>query len=197
MKKVLSIVLITALSITLLTKCSSNSEQTSNIETSDLESVTENKTEDEAEPLKDETIEVFTEQEDIEYTEDEYKNLCQELYYDDFFDEAPDVGQYVKFHGFISGKGQYTSSSTFGIVIEDIDDKYNFRKDYLGCCVLHEETKDSEIPSYFGESTYLMFPSESDLLIENYESGQYVVVYGEVVQTWSGIFIIPKYIEEE
>lgn len=197
MKNVLSIVLITALSITLLTECSSNSEKTSNIETTYLESVTENKTEDEAEPLKDETIEVFTEQEDIEYTEDEYKNLCQELYYDDFFDEAPDVGQYVKFHGFISEKGQYTSSSTFGIVIEDIDDKYNFRKDYLGCCVLHEETKDSAIPSYFGESIYLMFPSESDLLIENYESGQYVVVYGEVVQTWSGIFIIPKYIEEE
>ena len=197
MKKVLSIVLITALSITLLTKCSSNSEQTSNIETADLESVTENKTEDEIEAVKEETIEAMTDPEDIEYTEDEYKNLCQELYYDDFFDEAPDVGQYVKFHGFISEKGQYTSSSTFGIVIEDIDDKYNFRKDYLGCCVLHEETKDSAIPSYFGESTYLMFPSESDLLIENYESGQYVVVYGEVVQVWSGIFIIPKYIEEE
>ena len=197
MKKVLSIVLITALSITLLTKCSSNSEQTSNIETADLESVTENKTEDEIEAVKEETIEAMTDPEDIEYTEDEYKNLCQELYYDDFFDEAPDVGQYVKFHGFISGKGQYTSFSTFGIVIEDIDDKYNFRKDYLGCCVLHEETKDSAIPSYFGESTYLMFPSESDLLIENYESGQYVVVYGEVVQVWSGIFIIPKYIEEE
>lgn len=197
MKKVLSIVLITAFLITLFTKCNSNLEQTSNIETTDLESVTENKTENEIEVAKEETAEVITETENIEYTEDEYKNLCQELYYDDFFDEAPDVGQYVKFHGFISGKGQYTSSSTFGIVIEDIDDKYNFRKEYLGCCVLHEETKDSAIPSYFGESTYLMFPSESDLLIENYESGQYVVVYGEVVQIWSGIFIIPKYIEEE
>ena len=196
MKKLL-IVLMTVFLITLLTECSSNSEKTSNIETTYLESVTENKTEDEIEAVKEETIEAMTEQEDIEYTEDEYKNLGQELYYDDFFDEAPDVGQYVKFHGFISGKGQYTSSSTFGIVIEDIDNKYNFRKDYLGCCVLHEETKDSAIPSYFGESTYLMFPSESDLLIENYESGQYVVVYGEVVQIWSGIFIIPKYIEEE
>ena len=76
-------------------------------------------------------------------------------------------------------------------------DEYNFNKEYLGCCVMHEETKNDSVPSYFGHSVYLMFPSDTELDISCYDSGQKVVVYGEVVQTWSGIFIIPKYIEEE
>lgn len=42
-----------------------------------------------------------------------------------------------------------------------------------------------------------MFPSDTELDISCCDSGQKIVVYGEVVQTLGGIFIIPKYIEEE
>lgn len=133
----------------------------------------------------------------LEYTEEEYKELCKEMYYDDFFSEEPivSVGEYVKFKGFISGKAEYYFSDIFGVIIADIDEIYNFRREYMGSCVMHEETKDDALPSYFGESVYLMFPESSDLYIENYEAGQHCIIYGEVVQTWSGIFIIPKYIE--
>ena len=142
------------------------------------------------------TEEVKTEDRE-ELSEENKEELCIELYNDDFFKDVPQVGTYVKFYGFISEKGEYTSSSTFGIIIEDIDNKYNFNKEYLLCCVMHEETRNDAVPSYFGESIYLMFPSDAELDISCYEPGQKVVVYGEVVQTWSGIFIIPKYIEEE
>ena len=198
MKKLLLTTLI-AISSTMmiLTGCSSNPEQIPNIETTKSESVTENKTENETELAKEKLTESITEPIGFEYTEDEYKNLCQELYYDDFFDDEPDVGQYVKFYGFISGKGQYTFSSNFRMIIKNIDDKYNFNKKYLTCCVMHEETKNDYVPSYFGYSVYLMFPSDTELDISCYDSGQKIVVYGEVVQTLGGIFIIPKYIEEE
>lgn len=196
-KLLLTTIIVTSSLIMILTGCSSNSEQASSVETTELELATENKAENEIELVKEETTETITEPTEIEYTEDEYKNLCQELYYDDFFNKEPYVGQYVKFYGFISGKGQYTFSSTFGMIIENINDKYNFNKEYLGCCVMHEETKNDSVPSYFGHSVYLMFPGDTELDISCYDSGQKVVVYGEVVQTWSGIFIIPKYIEEE
>lgn len=131
----------------------------------------------------------------LELSEEEYKSLCQEMYYDNFFKEEPQVNQLVKFNGFIAGTSKYTSSSTFGIIIEDIDDKYKFRKEYLGCCILHEETKDDAVPSYFGEHVYLMFPEDSSLYIENYKAGEYYIIYGNIVQTWSGIFVIPEYFE--
>ena len=134
---------------------------------------------------------------EVEYTKEEYKELCEEVYYDDFFAETPsvDVGNYVKFNGFISGKATYYYSDTFAMVIDDIDEIYNFRREYMGSCVMHEETKDDAVSSYFGESVYLMFPENSELNIDNYEAGQHCIIYGEVVQTWNGIFIIPEYIE--
>lgn len=134
---------------------------------------------------------------EIELSEEEYKELCKEMYYDDFFSESANasVGDYVKFNGFISGKAQYYYSDTFAMVIDDIDEIYNFRREYMGSCVMHKETKDDLLPSYLGKSVYLMFPENSELNIENYEAGQHCIIYGEVVQTWSGIFIIPKYIE--
>lgn len=149
---------------------------------------------------EEESVKVeYTEEEsiEVEYTEEEYKLLCEEKYHDDFFSEKPlvKVGDYVRFNGFISGKATYYYSDTFAMVIDDIDETYNFRREYMGSCVMHEETKDDSLPSYFGESVYLMFPENSELNIDNYEAGQHCIIYGEVVQTWSGIFIIPKYIE--
>lgn len=141
--------------------------------------------------------EVVTEQPTTVLTEEGYKNSCEEMYYDDFFVQEPEVGQYIKIHGFISGKYRYSSSSMSGILIRDIVEQYDLRKEYLGCCVMHEETKNDAVPSYFGKSIWLMFPDLSDLHIDNYDAGQHVLVYGEVVQNNNGIFVIPKYIEGE
>ena len=42
---------------------------------------------------------------------------------------------------------------------------------------------------------YVLFGNEYELSIDNYEIGQEIIAYGEVVQCWNGPFIIPRYIE--
>lgn len=180
------------------TVLNSEKETTNNIETTyKQEETTEQKQNETETTMQEITTEVATEQQTTVLTEEGYKNSCEEMYYDDFFVQEPSVGQYVKIHGFVSGEYRYSSSSMSGIIVRDIVKQYDLRKEYLGCCVMHEETKNNAIPSYYGKSVWLMFPNSSDLNIENYDDGQHVLVYGEVVQTQHGIFIIPKYMEEE
>ena len=194
MRKLLLTTLITTSSlIMILTGCNSNSEQTSNIETTELELITENETE----LVKEETTETITEPTEIEYTEDEYKALCSEKYYDDFFKSTPNVGEYVKIHAFTSQKYKYSSGDMQGILTEDITKKYNLALNSLGCCVLHEETKDDAVPSYFGKHIYIMFVKDAELNLDSFTTGQNVIIYGEVIKNDNGTFVLPKYIEEE
>lgn len=139
-----------------------------------------------------------------ELTEEEYKAMCQEVYNDDVFKGGDLTGELVKIQGFISSKGTYTATSTFGIMIEEIAQKYDLDKMYLCSCVMHEETKNDAIPSYFGESVYLLFNKEYPLSIDDYNEGQKILIYGEVVKwldnkrsTYNSVWIIPKYIEFE
>lgn len=144
------------------------------------------------------TTETESETEEVKvYTEDEYKAMCQVVYYDDVFKDELEVGEYVKIYGFISEKNTYTTTSTFGIVIDELIEEYDLEKKYLSSCIMHEETKEDAVPSYMGKSVYLLFPNEYTLSADDYETGQKVVIYGEVVQTWSGVFIIPQYIDME
>lgn len=198
MKKLLLTTLIATSSLmVILTGCSSNSEKISNIETTELELITENKTENETELVKEETAETITEPTEIEYTEDEYKALCSEKYYDDFFKSTPNVGEYVKIHAFTSQKYKYSSGDMQGILTEDITKKYNLELNSLGCCVLHEETKDDAVPSYFGKHIYIMFVKDAELNLDSFKTGQNVIIYGEVIKNDNGTFVLPKYIEEE
>lgn len=131
----------------------------------------------------------------INMSENEYKTQCEEFYNDDFFDNEPSVNQFVKFEGFISGRYEYTNTSTIGIIIEDVRDKYDLDKRYLGCCVMHKETKDDAIPSYVGDSLYLLFNNDYSLNFDNYKEGQKIYVYGQIIQNKNGIWIMPKYID--
>lgn len=166
-----------------LVGCGSNGDENESIESaqgSNLNTETESETEE---------VKV--------YTEEEYKALCQVVYYDDVFEKELEVGKYVKIHGFISGKGSYSYSDMFGIIIDDIRKEYDLEKKYVSSCVLHEEKTDYNMPTYVGESVYLLFDKENSLSPDDLESGEKVIIYGEVVQNWSGVFIIPKYIEAE
>lgn len=202
MKKLLLTTLIVESSLMMiLAGCSSNSEQTSSIETTELELVTESKTEskteNETELVKEETTETITKPTVIEYTEDEYKSLCIEKYYDDFFKSTPIVGEYVKIHVLTSQKYRYSSGDMQGILTEDITKKYNLALNSLGCCVLHEETKDDAVPSYFGKQIYIMFVKDAELNLDSFKTGQHVIVYGKIIKNDNGTFVLPKYIEEE
>ena len=128
-------------------------------------------------------------------TEEDYKNLCEEMYYDDFFVLEPQLYDYVKFYGFTSQKYKYTLSDIQGILVEDITEKYNLELNCLSCCILHEETKDDLVRSYFGKSVYIMFEKDSTYNLDSFNTGEYVVVYGQVIQNENGIYILPEYIE--
>lgn len=132
-----------------------------------------------------------------ELTEEEYKSICREIYYDDIFSDELTLGEKVKIHVFIAEKYRYSFSDIMGIIVEDITKQYNLLKECIGACAMHEETKDDTIPSYFGKQFYLMFSEDSEFTIDNYKTGQRFVVYGEVIQTYNGPFVLPKYIEEE
>lgn len=82
MRKLLLTTLIATSSLMVIfTGCSSNAEQTSNIETAELEAKTENETE----PTE------------VKYTEDEYKALCSEKYYDDFLKAHQEWANMLKY----------------------------------------------------------------------------------------------------
>lgn len=182
MRKLLLTTLIATSSLMMIfTGCSSNAEQTSNIETAELEAKTENETE----PTE------------VKYTEDEYKALCSEKYYDDFFKGTPRVGEHVKIYVLTSQKYKYSSGDMQGILTEDITKKYNLALNSLSCCVLHEETKDDAVPSYFGKHIYIMFEKDAELNLDSFKTGQYIIIYGEIIKNDNGTFVLPKYIEEE
>ena len=120
-----------------------------------------------------------------------------EKYYDDFFKSTPNVGEHVKIHAFTSQKYKYSSGDIQGILTKDITKKYNLALNSLGCCVMHEETKDDAVPSYYGKHIYIMFEKDAELNLDSFKTGQNVIVYGEIIKNDNGIFVLPKYIEEE
>ena len=128
---------------------------------------------------------------------DEFMYLCQEKYYDDFFKSTPRVGEYVKIYALTSQKYKYSSGDMQGILTEDITKEYNLALNSLGCCVLHEETKDDAVPSYFGKHIYIMFEKDAELNLDSFKTGQYIIIYGEIIKNDNGTFVLPKYIEEE
>lgn len=131
-----------------------------------------------------------------ELTEDEYKAQCIELYNDDFFKDTPNNNIHVKFYGFTNDKYTYRPSDVRAMVIENITKQYNLENKYIGCSVMNESTKNDTIPSYFGESVYIMFEKDGKFNFEEMKSGKYITVYGEIIQNDNGIYILPKYIED-
>jgi len=136
--------------------------------------------------------EVVTEAEKVaNMTEEEYKAYCEVMYNEEIFERDDIEGKHVKLYGFISGAFYYTNTSTFGLVIDDLIKKYDLDKRYLQIGVAYDE----ELSSYFGTQMFLLFDNNNDLSIEDYLNASEIIVYGEVVQCWSGPFVIPKYID--
>lgn len=147
--------------------------------------------------IKKEVIEEIIIEEEIEYTEEEYKNICVEMYNDDFFKSTPDLGKYVKIYVMASSKYKYSSSDMQGIIVQDITEKYNLSMNCLGCTVMHESTKEGSVPSYFGSQIYIMFVDGENINLDTFETGQKIIIYGEIIKNTNGIFVLPKYYEED
>lgn len=161
------------------------------------------KKEEETEEQNTETTETnILEEDNIDgMTEDDYKNNCNELFFDDIFFGDNDLeGNYVKLHLFISEKYFFTEKEImFSDSFKQLNDNYNIYRDFFKCCVLHE----GEL-SYFGEQINLLFSENYDLIPDDYECGDHIVIYGKIIDwsnnTWNGynaVTVMPKYIESE
>lgn len=136
-----------------------------------------------------------------ELTEEAYKSLCDEVYYDDvFFGEGDLEGKYVKIHLFLAEKYYFTADDMHSEVFRLYDDKYNMRRDFFKASVLREGEN-----SYVGVGKVnLWFSDDIEIDPNSYKTGEHIIVYAEVI-SWSNnttsgynsVTIIPKYIEEE
>lgn len=158
------------------------------IEEADAEEIPEISAEGEAEP----TIIVS------DLSEEEYKNMCLELWYDDiFFSEDNLEGEYVKLELFIEEAKYFKADSIYNSTIVDFVNKYNLQRNLYACGVLREDAD-----SYVGGQIYLYFSDDYSYKASDYETGQEITIYGEIVDystnTWDGYNvcgIIPRYIE--
>ena len=136
----------------------------------------------------------------LELSEEEYKNSCIELFYDDvFFGKENLEEKLVKLHLFLSEKYYFTSEDMLKDSLLTCFEKYNLDRDFFKCCVLRKDTD-----SYVGKQINLWFSNNFSIEPDNYKTGQKIIVYAKVVN-WSNntmdgynsVTAIPKYIESE
>lgn len=136
----------------------------------------------------------------LELSEEEYKESCKHIYYDEvFFGEEDLKGELVKINLFVSEEYFFSINDMYNDSVHEFYTEYNLHRDFLKCCVLREDAN-----SYVGSQMNLYFTQNYDLNPSDYESGDKITIYGEVVSystnTWDGyneVSVIPKYIEEE
>lgn len=175
-------------------------EENNDLEISELSDLQTGNEENKETNVVEETIEE-EKTELSELTEEEYKELCEEMYYDDiFFGEDELDGEYIKLHLFLTEKYYFTADDMYSDTFKSYDDKYHMRRDFFKASVLREGEN-----SYVGVGKVnLWFSEDIDIDPNSYKTGEHIIVYAEVISwsnnTWNGynsITIIPKYIEEE
>lgn len=136
----------------------------------------------------------------IEMSEDEYKNACNELWYDDiFFSEDDLTGTYVKLDLFIEESYYFTIDDMYyNTVTSDFINQYDLKRTFFKCGIKREDTN-----SYVGSGQItLYFPNTCGYSADDFQLGEHLILYGEIISystnTWDGYnscSIIPKYIE--
>ena len=134
-----------------------------------------------------------------ELSEQEYKDLCAELYYNDVFYGKNDLkDKYVKLNLFVSERSFFTTDALYSSSFQKLNDKYKLKRDILKCCVLRKDTN-----SYVGYQIKMYFSQNNNINPNDYKTGEKITVYGQVIlwsdNTMSGynsVTIIPKYIEK-
>lgn len=123
-------------------------------------------------------------------SEDEYRNLCRPVTYEDFYGDNTNinVNDFVVYHAFIK---EIKRSDSMDIVSwKMFDDKYVFNDNFW---ITGPEVGTSD--SYVGESVDIYFIEGDSIDPTAFKAGQKVTVYGEVVMADEGYIVIPKYID--
>ena len=135
--------------------------------------------------------------EDTELSEDEYKEQCVELFYDEVFFGEDLTGQRVKLNLFVAEAYYFTVDDMYSVLLREYFEKYDLNRDFFKCCVLHENDN-----SYMGRNINMWFNNAHGLEPSDYDPGDKIVVYADVVH-WSdntmdgynSVAIIPRYID--
>ena len=142
--------------------------------------------------------EVIVETPDKPLTEEDYKNNCVELWYDDiFFSEENLKGQKVKLHIYTEEHKFFNLDSIYNTQVSNFIKQYDVQRDILGVGVKREGAD-----SYVGGQINLYFSNKYGYSATDYETGLELIIYGDIVDystnTWDGYNvcgIIPRYIE--
>ncbi len=146
-----------------------------------------------------ESIKISQEEKTVEeMTEEEYKEQCEELWYDDiFFSEDNLEGHHVRLEIYIE-EGRYFEKFPDQTTIDFINE-YNLKRDLFACGVSRGEPN-----SYVGGQISVYFSDDYGYKQSDCEIGQELIIYGEIVEystnTWDGYNVcgvIPRYIEEK
>lgn len=133
-------------------------------------------------------------------TEEEYKNSCTEMWYDDvFFSESSFKGKNVKLHVFLEEAYYFTADDLLDTSNSEFCSQNNLYRSYYKCGVSRKDEN-----SYIGGQIDVFFNQDYGINPSDYECGDKLVMYGEVVHcattTWDGcnrVYFIPKYVEED
>lgn len=135
-----------------------------------------------------------------EMTEEEYKEYCEELWYDDiFFSEENLKGHHVRLEIYVEESKFFKLEAIYDETTVNFINKYNLQRELFACGVSRGEPN-----SYVGGQINLYFSDDYGYKQSDYETGQELIIYGEIVDysrnTWNGYNVcgvIPRYIEEK
>jgi hypothetical protein len=131
-------------------------------------------------------------------SEEDYKESCVELFYDDIFFSQDDLeGKDVKLNLFVSELYELREKDMYYDYIQEMFGEYNLQRNFLKCCVLREGTE-----SYMGEQINVLFSNDYGLNATDYSGGEKITVYGKIIgystNSWRGYNkceFMPLYIE--
>lgn len=130
-----------------------------------------------------------------ELSEEEYKALCEEIYddYETKFQDTLQVGQHVKLYGYLAESYYCFETNAFYRTDYDLED---MEMTYFVCKVQDKGHSLESIPG-FNEAIDVYFLIDGTVSGDDFQTGQTVELYGEVVQVmeYGGVFVIPQYME--
>lgn len=186
------------LSLLLLSNHSNKQKETSAEQNTTQENITQTETTVQETTIAKETEEITTEETIPLSYEEEYKNNCVEMFYDDiFFGEENLKGRRLKLNGFISQKMFFTADAYLPSLTSELIEYHGLKRDFFKSCILRKDTD-----SYVGRSITVVFAERHGLSANDYKSGSRIVMYGEVIH-WSdntvdgynSVWFVPKYID--
>lgn len=131
-------------------------------------------------------------------SEEEYKDLCTELWYDDiFFSEENLDGKLVKLDLFVEEERFFKAESLYNSMAVDFINEFDLQRNFYYCGVQRENEN-----SYVGGQISMYFPRDCGYSTSDMTEGDHLIVYGEIISysrlTYDGYnscSIIPRYIE--